>query len=893
MHTVDSSNKDSSSLRFVVGDVQNPWQPAQKAMPSCPPSRRPPRMKGTKPPPRPFTRPPYLDPIINPDHIAILRKPQLIFSGVSKDYVEHWTPEMAVDEHVQNWRDQMEIAGKGRDVTLQKSPSDHGVTFFTTCNELLAVLVVRKSDESGRTVVTLRNYSARLFPSYFQFGASGKRDLRNCRGKFGDGLPSSTLVLTRYSTGGPDGQKRKVVVASCGREYTFGFERGEISHESSCFTIYNHPFESSLHPRAINGALPFDSSQDTEITLHLQYNDFDPSRYLFLHEIPKERMLASSDGQVILDPKYQGNIYLRGMRAQRTGHFGYNFESVSSRSRDRQNTIPLEELQEHVVDLWLTLVHNPKAARALYDSLLTDSDSLESRAFQDTNKNTSVASNKLATVFRERNDTGFPLMQGNNHGKSIVEKHLKKKPVFVTRTLFQLLSGAEKLEVSVLAAWRTLIKEFIAKVTVIRKDPLSQRLCDDVTSVIEPLVKNPVTIQMVSDEIPGGNICAIDGPRINSFNLSGFHSTRLNGKYKEMSGKNIHGREAFRGGRDDDYCLVWNSSLSRWSLVSYMDLPTWSRQSTSGAYAICNLDNFWNNQRDSEWCQWAEAVDGKLISAKGVIVAPHEQTAKAGLSGYRVFVSREAVTNHCHDLTLRANRDDCESHEMYENTCFCAHDLLVDMITEALRQQCRVYISKKALKKQLSALYKIFFNTHKEWKQLCGGAAAVYNPPVPAQNNAILAKWLSGLRDGSTSLADDATDPAMKQIKDLCISGLLRAGRPLQADAYLGDAFLDLYVAWEGIMKRLSANDMDQLRRAILSNANMGGKQRATLFEAEVGKEVQKWPKETWLNLAGPISDLAMPKSRETLCIKVARCIKETMPISSDAQQNGHRYRGS
>ena len=124
-------------------------------------------------------------------------------------------------------------------------------------------------------------------------------------------------------------------------------------------------------------------------------------------------------------------------------------------------------------------------------------------------------------------------------------------------------------------------------------------------------------------------------------------------------------------------------------------------------------------------------------------------------------------------------------------------------------------------------------------------------------NKAII-DWLQRMRDGFP-LSGEAPNAKAKEILNLISNGLLRVGRPLRDDAYFGDAYLDLYVAWEGIKLGFSANNMDYLRRTILSNNSMGGEESATEFEGEVSRCLQTWTKAELDEMARRVSRLAMP----------------------------------
>ena len=137
-----------------------------------------------------------------------------LWTSVTKDYLSHWTLRQALDEFLQNWKDECEAEARRRgqpdslsfvrlDCSTYMWVASAGAACWTG-----AVLVTQycfsPGDASFSYCVHLVNRGARIRTQNFYHGASGSEkqllgDARKTRGKFGDGLPSASLVLCRQN----------------------------------------------------------------------------------------------------------------------------------------------------------------------------------------------------------------------------------------------------------------------------------------------------------------------------------------------------------------------------------------------------------------------------------------------------------------------------------------------------------------------------------------------------------------------------------------------------------------------------------------------------------------------------------------------------------------------
>ncbi|CAD7960426.1 unnamed protein product, partial [Amoebophrya sp. A120] len=293
------------------------------------------------------------------------REEQRIFDLTNK-YVKHWTPAQAMDEYVQNWYDQLEnsVRLNGFDVDLlkmtertshgeKKKKKDKKIASSSTGNcppepdedwrlEFTVSTPAAKKYRVGyiskeSNILTMVNFSTTLPPKCFLLGYSGEEKERNgtehgeTRGKFGDGLPSSTLVLTRE----PD---THVQLFSLGRRYHFSMKQNKDGVPCFAMSIWRES-EEDIRARRLHC---FDAYQDTAARIQCGRNwktRFDRDRYLFLrHKTDKKLLGESPVAEILKGKRHKKKIYVKGMFVQELSNltYGINLKQYEMQSRDRQ-----------------------------------------------------------------------------------------------------------------------------------------------------------------------------------------------------------------------------------------------------------------------------------------------------------------------------------------------------------------------------------------------------------------------------------------------------------------------------------------------------------------------------------------------------------------------------
>uniref|UniRef100_A0A0G4I9M6 Uncharacterized protein n=1 Tax=Chromera velia CCMP2878 TaxID=1169474 RepID=A0A0G4I9M6_9ALVE len=438
---------------------------------------------------------------------------------IAEGYNQHWTSETAVDELVQNWID--EVEKKAQSVSTYHDWKSHlrlkrddrfnifsAVYMFDAPTrlggaprqEVLGSLYF----DSGRKILQLINLGATIPKEAFLLGVSGgDKKKGNTRGKFGDGLPSSTCVLTRggfdlfLETGGrmlnrfrfeqhADFNKTVLTFSSTNLENFFRdpYRHPSLPHESGRLLCQTVGVKMCGVEFNVNGR------RDVVVRLQMPSTGvggfcrersvpdsfFQQDRYLFLKQNDEafiaHRVKAEAWGEVFWSDDLKGRVYVKDMLCQERAeektagapHFGYNLTNFSHVSRDRQNTIPHSELQRHVMFIWDRVCKDSESSSSRSDrdreavsqlfSVLKESDaSLEAGLFSAPNPQAiplPSTLNALAREFQQRHplQTSFPIRKGDERAREIVEERLKLSAVEVRESLLRCLLASRQILVT-------------------------------------------------------------------------------------------------------------------------------------------------------------------------------------------------------------------------------------------------------------------------------------------------------------------------------------------------------------------------------------------------------------------------------------------------------------
>ncbi|KAI1646340.1 uncharacterized protein F4817DRAFT_366019 [Daldinia loculata] len=294
---------------------------------------------------------------------------------IVSNYASHWGPVEAFRELVQNWRDgiikSFEIAEDSFRVTCTED--NNGIVFKATgaknsCPEQAKVPeclgYIRWFKQNGFGTVEVTNRQATLQPWHLDMGGTSKQNVKNQAGAHGEGLKVALLVLLRRP------QNHAARCRSGGFSWTFNFTNQrrlvasltrmtptaiEKAHDQATSDVKNNLVPIETSPREDvqffiggNGTGRDENgfpTRRTEVTKE-QFKNWTKSA-LFLQSVNDNNIVRTERGDLILDSRFSGSIYLKGLllkeskngrSASITGkklQYGYNFaDGVANRERE-------------------------------------------------------------------------------------------------------------------------------------------------------------------------------------------------------------------------------------------------------------------------------------------------------------------------------------------------------------------------------------------------------------------------------------------------------------------------------------------------------------------------------------------------------------------------------
>lgn len=208
------------------------------------------------------------------------------------------------------------------------------------------------SYDEQREMLTIQNEGARLSKSSLVLGFSNKSDIDGMIGKFGEGYKLALVVLLRKGLG--------VDIYNGNEIWTPSFKKSE-KYETQ---ILNIDIEDNEHPI---DAVEF-TIYGVNKTLYESLLDYFPCIEDNFGEI-----VESNNGQILLDKRFKGKMFVEGLYIQKDDNFayGYNFNSNAVElDRDRK-AINYYELRSLTAESIVTAENcHPEIFKAISDSCI-------------------------------------------------------------------------------------------------------------------------------------------------------------------------------------------------------------------------------------------------------------------------------------------------------------------------------------------------------------------------------------------------------------------------------------------------------------------------------------------------------------------------------------------
>ncbi|KAI1777858.1 hypothetical protein F4818DRAFT_439180 [Hypoxylon cercidicola] len=308
--------------------------------------------------------------------------------GLSSRYANQWTPKAAFRELVQNWRD-----GIIKEFNILESD------FLVTCREYDDQIIykatirgnqvclgyIRWSRFFGEGTVDILNRRAVLQPWHLDMGGTSKQHENNQAGAHGEGLKVAALVLMRQP------QDHAVRIVSGGFWWSFYFDGQNklVAHIAKAvpprerfgdiYSVYSDADKQTrahhfLSPHAIgpaqNAVQVFIDAKGRDESRRKAQKEVTREEFkewckaaLFLQQIDAENVVTTPTGDLILDPRFGGHVYLKGLllkestngrSASITGkvlRYGYNF-ATGATNRERESMAAADEESRAILYIW-------------------------------------------------------------------------------------------------------------------------------------------------------------------------------------------------------------------------------------------------------------------------------------------------------------------------------------------------------------------------------------------------------------------------------------------------------------------------------------------------------------------------------------------------------------
>ncbi|KAI1417830.1 hypothetical protein F5Y13DRAFT_201362 [Hypoxylon sp. FL1857] len=330
-------------------------------------------------------------------------------SAIASNYATQWGAVEAFRELVQNWRDgiiqSFKLAEQDFRVVLIESSHEiiykaiaPGSSHRKTAEPSECFGYIRWSHQNGAGTVEITNRQATLEPWHLDMGATSKKNECNQAGMHGEGLKIALLVFMRRP------QNHAVRCRSGGFSWTFNFTN---QRRLVACPLRMPPTEiAKTRDQAKNevnqGLLPFAPAPNGDVQFLIgtgpkgrdetgwptirgevsrkEFKNWTKAA-IFLQNIEAGGIVKTPEGDLIINPRYSGNIYLKGLllneskegrSASITGKrlkYGYNF-ATGVTNRERESVAGANNESCAILSIWnQALIAKQDLVRNLHELL--------------------------------------------------------------------------------------------------------------------------------------------------------------------------------------------------------------------------------------------------------------------------------------------------------------------------------------------------------------------------------------------------------------------------------------------------------------------------------------------------------------------------------------------
>ncbi|KAL1953003.1 hypothetical protein VTO42DRAFT_3774 [Malbranchea cinnamomea] len=293
-------------------------------------------------------------------------KPGTYQLGLTTAYVNSWNPEDAFRELYQNWKDAIltsfDIHPRTFRPVLEESAHEIQVTLHHPLTEEL-LGYIRFNKRSGKLEIT--NFKAQLELQNLSLGGTTKTGDDRVAGTHGEGFKVAALVLLR--------EQHAVQIFASSHIWTFGMSN---SKNPTLFCRVRKPAGDTVSKARIEYGLKVAENVPREMEANIWEDvSFVVSKgrggraistptfrewlkvTLDIHTPAVEDVIQTDHGDLILDPRFKGRVFLKGLQLLQNRASGkqyqYSYNLISGRvNRDRESMADPEEEGRILTVIW-------------------------------------------------------------------------------------------------------------------------------------------------------------------------------------------------------------------------------------------------------------------------------------------------------------------------------------------------------------------------------------------------------------------------------------------------------------------------------------------------------------------------------------------------------------
>ncbi|KAJ5938341.1 hypothetical protein N7466_001475 [Penicillium verhagenii] len=377
--------------------------------------------------------------------VADQQSQQTVSFGISPSYVKDWDTTDAFRELYQNWY--VSNYPVGNLLTPSSSASgDHA--------DPQARGLIQYEKKTGRVILT--NASTQLPVESLIMGHTTKAGDQRLSGSHGEGLKLAALVMNRHQ------YKMSIAASHC--NWNFGLHGPQLSLRcvitTACKPILIEQRDTVDDMADLHSRIERDVAVVIGAGRGHQSRPVSPKTFLRwlrvtldIHQLTSpSSMIPTPQGDLLLDAKFSGKLFLHGVRLSmptvggKVFKFGYNF-AFGKFSRDRQRMISCFELADLVRRIW-------EHALSLHEGLLLPSyiDLLRNYAhLGDVDKAEILLEPSTKTriwehlVHASRDKLFFYSAETNSQTVDAIRKCTGRKPTTLPKSFWQLLRSASPI----------------------------------------------------------------------------------------------------------------------------------------------------------------------------------------------------------------------------------------------------------------------------------------------------------------------------------------------------------------------------------------------------------------------------------------------------------------